>query len=50
MDKPRTEEEILNEVMEKLEDSQFAFVCFFDAFKRYLNKVKEKYDILPHHK
>ena len=39
--KPKTKEQILNEVIEKLEESRFAFVCFFDAFKRYLEKVKD---------
>ncbi len=39
--KPKSKEELLNEVMEKLEESRFAFVCFFDVFKRYLEKEKD---------
>ena len=40
--KEKTKEECLIEVMERLEESRFAFVCFFDAFDRLIKKIKEE--------
>jgi hypothetical protein len=38
-DKPLTKEEELKKAMEFLDESRFAFACFVDYFKRYVERV-----------
>lgn len=40
--KPKSKEQVLDEVIERLEESRFAFVCFFDAFDRLIKKIREE--------
>jgi len=40
--KPLTEQEELKKALEYLEESRFAFACFVDYFKRYVEKTLPK--------
>jgi len=40
--KPLTEQEELQKALEYLEESRFAFACFVDHFKRYVEKTLPK--------
>ena len=38
----KTEEEILRDALQFLEDANFSYACFTDNFKRYVEKVIKK--------